>query len=122
LLLLLLFANAAKPDCPKAGAEPAPDAQGEVLVPSCDDWPNAGFPKAGVDADGALPKELEPNTAPPVCDGGLVEPDDPHGDGLDPNCDGEPNAGAAVWEPKTEPPEFEKVDVEAGTGAAGVAD
>jgi hypothetical protein len=121
LLLLLLFAKPVKPDCPKAGAEPVPDAHGEVLVPSCDDWPNAGFPKAGVDAAGALPTELEPKTAPPVCDGGLVELDAPHGDGLDPSCDGEPNAGAAVLEPKAEPPEVEKVDVGAGAGTVDVA-
>lgn len=37
LLAGLLFARLANPLCPKAGAEPPVEDQGEVLIPSCED-------------------------------------------------------------------------------------
>jgi hypothetical protein len=60
--LLLLLAKLEKLDWPKAGALPlAPVDHGEVLMPSCEAWPNAlGLPKVGALAAGAPPKELEP--------------------------------------------------------------
>lgn len=75
-----------KPDWPNvAPVDAPPEAQGELLIPSCVDCPNPrelGLPKVGADALGVLPKELEPKVAPPVCFGVVVAGLDgaPHGE------------------------------------------
>lgn len=62
-----LLAKLEKPDCPNAGADPPAAAQGEVLIPSCEDAPKAlGFPNAGVDGEAGLPNEGCPKVEPPV--------------------------------------------------------
>jgi len=78
---LWLFPPLAKPEKP-----PCELPHGDVLMPTCDAWPKPtalGLPNAGA-ADGVLPKELEPNVAPPVLDGVLAA-EAPHGDVLCPS-------------------------------------
>lgn len=66
----------AKADCPNAGLDPDLAAQGDVLIPNWEDWPNPnalGLPKARPESEGGLPKLLEPNIAPPVAAGLFVD-------------------------------------------------
>ena len=110
----------ANPDCPKAGAvaEVAPVAQGELLTPTVEERPNPeGCPKAGLEEAAALPKELEPNVAPPALGAAAGVDGVPQGDCFAPRAEEPPNAGAAEGEPNADPP----VGVGLANAGAGVA-
>lgn len=97
LWLLFPLAKLENPDCPNAGFDPALDAHGEVLIPICEDWPKPkapALPNAEPVPDGEPPNELEPNVAPPVAAGVVV--DAPQGDDFWPRVEEFPKAGAAV--------------------------
>ena len=114
----------ANPDCPKAGAvvDVAAVAQGEDLTPRVEERPNPeGFPNAGPEDAGELPKELELKVGPVVVGAAVGVVGVPHGDGFDPRAEEPPKAGAAEGEPNAEPVAGAGL-AKAGVGTAACAE